>query len=106
MGFIGRVKPIIRFGQAEPFCPGLRGAAFCEFVIPASLLRKIGNQARGLVPKILRAERIGRIGPQRRANDGAASGERTSRPPDMQRGDVPMPNAFLATSVRRNPLDR
>jgi hypothetical protein len=52
-----------------------------------------------------RAKFVCRIRPKRRTDDGATSGERTPRPPDVQRGNVPMPNGFLAPRVCGYALD-
>jgi hypothetical protein len=53
-----------------------------------------------------RAIRISRIRPEGSANYGTASGERSSRPPDMKCRDVAVPDRLLPPGVGRDPLDR
>ncbi len=57
------------------------------------------------IEKLKRAVRIGRIGPERGEDDCAAGCQRPACPPDMQRRDVPVTDAFLAPRMGRNPLD-
>ncbi|TSE34581.1 hypothetical protein Tfont_02610 [Tepidimonas fonticaldi] len=52
-----------------------------------------------------RAMLVGRVWPQRRADDRPARRQRPSRPPDVQRGDVPVTDAFLAPRVGGDALD-
>jgi hypothetical protein len=52
-----------------------------------------------------RTQLILRIGPQRRANHRPTSRQRTPRPPDVQRRNMPMPNRLLPPRVRRNAGD-
>ena len=59
------------------------------------LFRKLGNQPCGIIAKLLRAKRIGRVGPERRADHRPARRQRPPRPPDVQRRDMPMPNRLL-----------
>ena len=49
--------------------------------------------------------RVGRVGPQGGADDRPTRRQRPPRPPDVQRGDVPMPNRLLPPRVRRDALD-
>ena len=47
-----------------------------------------------------------RIGPERGADNRSTRGQRPPRPPDVERGDMPMPNRLLPPRVRRDSGDR
>ena len=49
---------------------------------------------------------IRRVGPQGRADHRPTRRQRTPRPPDVQRGNMPMPDGLLAPRVRGDALDR
>ena len=66
---------------------------------------KIGDDLRGLVAENLRAERIGGVWPQRRADDCAAGGQRPACPPYMEGGNVAVANGLLAPGMGRDALD-
>ena len=55
--------------------------------------------------KDLRAKFVDGIGPQRGADHGTAGGQRSARPPDVQRADVPVADRLLAPGVGRDALD-
>ena len=55
--------------------------------------------------KSRRAIFIRRVRPQRRANHRPTRRQRSPRPPDVQRGNMPMPDGFLAPRVRGDALD-
>lgn len=52
-----------------------------------------------------RAKFIGGIGPKCRANHRATRRERTSRPPDVERGNVSVANGFLAPRMGGDAFD-
>jgi len=54
---------------------------------------------RGGDDELLRAERVGRVRPERRAEHRPAGGERPARPPDVERGDVAVADGFLAPGM-------
>lgn len=52
-----------------------------------------------------RAERVGGVGPERGADDGATGGEGAARPPDVKGGDVAVADALLAAGMGRDAAD-
>jgi len=68
-------------------------------------LGKRGDDARRRFAKRRRTQRIGRIGPKGGANDRPTRREGPPRPPDVQGGDVAVPDGFFAPRVRRDALD-
>jgi hypothetical protein len=69
------------------------------------LLRELGDQLRSGISKTLGANRVGRVGPERRADDRATRRQRPPRSPDVQRRDVPVPDRLLPPRVGADPLD-
>src|SRR5689334_13402002 len=59
----------------------------------------------GLLPEGLGTVRVSRVWPQGRANNSSTGGKGSPRPPDVKRRDMAVPNCFLASGVRRDPLD-
>jgi ribonuclease Z len=55
--------------------------------------------------ELLRAERVSRIDPERGTDHSPARSKRASRPPDVKRRDVSVPNALLAAGVCADLLD-
>jgi len=51
------------------------------------------------------AERVSRIDPERGTDHSSARSKRASRPPDVKRRDVSVPDAFFATGVCADFLD-
>jgi len=51
------------------------------------------------------AERVSRIDPERGADHSTTCGERAPSPPDVERRDVSVPDAFFATGVCADFLD-
>ncbi len=85
-------------GELSPYGQG--------FVRP-HLLGEIAQRERGRIAECLRAPLVGRVGPQRRTDHRAARGQRPSRPPDVQRADVPVAPAggLPPLRVRRDASD-
>src|SRR4029079_6444266 len=63
------------------------------------------NQTTGGDSEGLRAEWIGGIGPQSRADHRPTGCKRSSGPPDVQSRDVPVPNGLLPSRMRGDALD-
>ena len=76
-----------------------------EFGVRGDLASKVQNDARRRARKRRRTIGLRRVRPQRRANDRPARRQRPPRPPDMQRGNVPVPDGLLPPRVRRDALD-
>jgi hypothetical protein len=66
---------------------------------------KSANQVRSCIAKTLGAFRVGRLEPERRADESAAGRQRPPWPPDVQRRDVPVPDRLLPPRVGADPLD-
>ncbi len=64
------------------------------------------HQLLGGLPECFGTMLIRRVWPQRRADHRPACCQRPPRPPDMERGNVPMPDALLAPGVDGYPLYR
>ena len=77
-----------------------------EFGISRDFAGEIENEFGGSFAKCGRTVFVRRVRPESRANHRPTRRQRSPRPPDVKRGDVPMPDGFLAPRVRRNPLDR
>src|SRR5205823_423667 len=85
----------------------LRGAMLAgELGIARQLACEIHDEFCGGFAENLRAKRVCRVGPERRANHRSARRERSPRPPDMERGNVAVPDGLLPPRVRRDTLDR
>ena len=81
-------------------------AKLAELGVLANISGKLRQHGGSLFPKRRRAERVRRVRPERRAQDRATSRQRPSRPPDMQRRNMPVPDRFLAPRMRRDRLHR
>lgn len=58
------------------------------------------------VAKRGRAQRVGGVGPERGEDDRATRGQRPTRPPQVQRGDVPVAEGLLPAGVVGDDADR
>jgi hypothetical protein len=77
-----------------------------EFGVVDHLAREVQNDFRRRCTERRRAVFIRRVRPQRRTNHRPARCQRSPRPPDVQRGNMPVPDGFLAPRVRGDALDR
>ncbi len=68
-------------------------------------LGKPRQDARRRVAKTLRAERVGRVRPERGADHRPAGRQGPTSPPDVQRRDVPVPDRLLASRMGADPPD-
>ena len=57
------------------------------------------------ISELFRAERVSRIDPERGTDHSPARSKRASRPPDVKRRDVSVPDALLAAGVCADLLD-
>jgi len=72
----------------------------------AQRVKKASHDRGAVLPELFWTQRISRVRPERSADHGAAGGKGTARPPDVQRGDMPMAYAFLTVGVFANLLYR
>ena len=63
-------------------------------------------RSRATSRECLRTDVIRRVRPQRRANHRPTRGQRSPRPPDVQRRDMPVPDRLLAPRMGGDALDR
>lgn len=67
---------------------------------------KLCHDSESVIAELLRAKLVGRVGPQRRTDHCPARRQRPPCPPNVQRRNMPMPNALLPARMRGNPLYR
>ena len=71
-----------------PLDPSLVIAALTQFLAMRRSRSEIEDDLRCTVAKTLWTERIGRVGPERGADDRATGSQRPARPPYMEGGDA------------------
>ena len=76
-----------------------------EFGIAHDLAGKVQNNTRGSFDEHRRTIRLTGIRPECCANYRPAGRQRASRPPNVQGGNMPMPNGLLAPRMSRNAFD-
>ena len=91
--------------QRRPAGLAFLGRGCQQFQIPVRPPGEIHDPLGRRIAERLRAVRVGRVRPQRRTDHRPARRQRPSRPPDVQRRDVPMPDRLLPPRVGRDPGD-
>lgn len=77
-----------------------------ELVVADDLLGELMDDLGGGFAEGGRTVFIRRVGPEGGADHGPARRQRSPRPPDMQGGNVAVPDGFLAPRVGGDALDR
>ncbi len=96
---LGPVRRVFMARKPRVFAPGVLSAL--PFVwCPGE------HFGSGLIAKAGRAKFVSRVWPKRGANHRSASRQRPPRPPNVQRGNMPVANRLLAPRVGGNALDR
>src|SRR5580658_6685798 len=105
MSWFLRIETALGFRKRLPLLPRVMRATLREGLVRNRLRSKFIDQPTGVIPEPLRAQRVRRVRPQCCTQDRTAGCERTTRPPDMQCRDVPMPDRLLPPRVGGNLLD-